>query len=83
LIIVIVIVIIIIIIMKSSVDRDSNYCHYGIPRNTGFAITLYYYPADCVVISYGGLSSSLWVITAFHETPASQLRYIIIRLIVL
>jgi hypothetical protein len=33
-------IIIIIIIMKSSLDRDNNYCHYVIPRNAGFAITL-------------------------------------------
>jgi hypothetical protein len=36
-----------IIIMKSSSDRDNNYCHYVIQRIApGFAITLYYHPAD-------------------------------------
>jgi hypothetical protein len=33
------------IIMKSSSDRDNNYCHYVIQRIAGFAITLYYHPA--------------------------------------
>ena len=41
---------IIIIIMKSSIDRDNNYSHYVILRNTGFAITLNYHPAECDVI---------------------------------
>jgi hypothetical protein len=36
--------------MKSSVDRDNNYCHYVIQRIAGFAITLYYHPAECDVI---------------------------------
>jgi hypothetical protein len=38
--------------MKSSVDRDNNYCHYVILRNAGFAITLlyYYHPAECDVV---------------------------------
>jgi hypothetical protein len=35
------------IIMKSSVDRDNNYCHY-----VGFAITLQYHPAGSVVSYY-------------------------------
>ena len=30
-----------IIIMKSSVNRDNNYCHYVILRNAGFLITLH------------------------------------------
>jgi hypothetical protein len=38
----------IIIIMKSSVDRDNNYCHYVILRNAGFAITLHYHPAGSI-----------------------------------
>jgi hypothetical protein len=47
--------IIIIIIMKSSIDRDNNYCHYVILRNAGFAITLHYHPAgsfsiDCIFL---------------------------------
>jgi hypothetical protein len=33
------VIIIIIIIMKSSFDRDNNYCHYVIQRIAGFAIT--------------------------------------------
>jgi Na+/proline symporter len=37
--------------MKSSVvDRDNNYCHCVIQRIAGFAITLYYHPAECDVI---------------------------------
>jgi hypothetical protein len=36
--------------MKSSVDRDNNYCHYVILRNAGFAITLNYHPAGCDVV---------------------------------
>jgi hypothetical protein len=35
---IIIIIIIIIIIMKSSVDRDNNYCHYVILRNASFAV---------------------------------------------
>jgi hypothetical protein len=38
----------IIIIMKSSFNRDNNYCHYVIQRIAGFAITLYYHPAGLV-----------------------------------
>jgi hypothetical protein len=45
----IIIIIIIIIIMKSSIDRDNNYCHYVILRNAGFAITLHYHPAGYVL----------------------------------
>jgi hypothetical protein len=33
------------IIVKSSFDRDNNYCHYVIQRIAGLAITLYYHPA--------------------------------------
>jgi hypothetical protein len=44
----IIIIIIIIIIMKSSIDRDNNYCHYVILRNAGFAITLHYHPAGYI-----------------------------------
>jgi hypothetical protein len=36
-------------IMKSSVDRDNNYCHYVILRNAGFALTLHYHPAGYVL----------------------------------
>jgi hypothetical protein len=40
--------------MKSSFDRDNNYCHYVIQRIAGFAITLYYHPArlDVVMVVY-------------------------------
>jgi hypothetical protein len=34
---------VIIIIIKSSSDRDNNYCHYVIQRIAGFAITLKYH----------------------------------------
>jgi hypothetical protein len=36
--------------MKSSFNRDNNYCHYVIQRIAGFAITLYYHPAGLDVI---------------------------------
>jgi hypothetical protein len=38
--------------MKSSFDRDNNYCHNVIQRIAGFAITLYYHPAGvgtCII----------------------------------
>jgi hypothetical protein len=40
--------------MKSSFDRDNNYCHYVIHRIAGFAITLYYHPVglDVVMVVY-------------------------------
>jgi hypothetical protein len=40
--------------MKSSFNRDNNYCHYVIQRIVGFAITLYYHPAglDVVMVVY-------------------------------
>jgi hypothetical protein len=39
--------------MRSSVDRDNNYCcHYVILRNAGFAITLHYHPARYIYICY-------------------------------
>jgi hypothetical protein len=37
--------------MKSSFNRDNNYCHYVIQRIAGFAITLYYHPAGLTFIS--------------------------------
>jgi hypothetical protein len=46
------VIIIIIIIMKSSFDRDNNYCHYVIQRIAGFAITLYYHPAGISLFKY-------------------------------
>jgi hypothetical protein len=37
--------------MKSSFfNRDNNYCHYVIQRIAGFAITLYYHPAELIII---------------------------------
>jgi hypothetical protein len=48
----IIIIIIIIIIMKSSFNRDNNYCHYVIQRIAGFVITLYYHPAGQLVSKY-------------------------------
>jgi hypothetical protein len=36
--------------MKSSFNRDNNYCHYVIQRIAGFAMTLYYHPAGLGVI---------------------------------
>jgi hypothetical protein len=40
--------------MKSSFNRDNNYCHYVIQRIAGFAITLYYHPAglDVLMVVY-------------------------------
>jgi hypothetical protein len=40
--------------MKSSFDRDNNYCHCVIQRIAGFTITLYYHPAglDVVIVVY-------------------------------
>jgi hypothetical protein len=43
-------IIIIIIIITSSFNRDDKYCHYGIQRIAGFAITLYYHPAGLGVV---------------------------------
>jgi hypothetical protein len=58
----------VIIIMKSSFNRDNNYCHYVIQRIAGFAITLYYHPAglDVVIVVYRLLDDlliffSVWV----------------------
>jgi hypothetical protein len=45
-----IIIIIIIIIMKSAIGRDKHYCHNVILRSAGFAITLNYHPARCVVV---------------------------------
>jgi hypothetical protein len=54
--------------MKSSFDRDNNYCHYVIQRIAGFAITLYYHPAglDVIMVVYNLLYEllvfvSVWV----------------------
>jgi hypothetical protein len=40
--------------MKSSFNRDNNYCHYVIQRTAGFAMTPYYHPAglDAVMVVY-------------------------------
>jgi hypothetical protein len=40
--------------MKSSFNRDNNYCHYVIQRIADFAITLYYHPTglDVVMVVY-------------------------------
>jgi hypothetical protein len=40
--------------MKSSFNRDNNYCHYVIQSIAGFEITLYYHPAglDVVMVVY-------------------------------
>jgi hypothetical protein len=61
-IIVIIIIIIIIIIMKSSIGRNNNYCHYVILRSAGFAITLNYHPAGCVVIKVVYYSPYGWIV---------------------
>jgi hypothetical protein len=59
--------IIIIIFMKSSVDRDNNYCHHYVILRieyAGFAITLYYYYRPA-----GSYNVSGWPGTAGHCEP--------------
>jgi hypothetical protein len=48
--IVVVVIIIIIIIMKSSVDRVITIAITSFYAKNGFAITLYYHPAECDVV---------------------------------
>jgi hypothetical protein len=48
---------IMIIVMKSSFNRDNNYCHYVIQRIAGFAITLYYHPAGMIMIMMNWLTT--------------------------
>jgi hypothetical protein len=49
-------------IMKSSFNRDNNFCHYVIQRIAGFAITLYYHPAGLDVIMVVYHLRSLWLV---------------------